>query len=195
MISPKTFSQFINEANTLNDLRGAAAKATMAGPSREAQSLMSTRTKNILGPEKLSAGISAQQGVETMKSSVPSYTPTPLPTANPTWAKANPTLAAAYAQRQTTRGTQQSNNPLMKDMRSNIPTALPTPTTPTAPPQPVPTTLNPQQQGLYQQAYSNRNNPLAKGRIQSEFSKLTPEQQKAFREYAKSQNHDWGNLI
>lgn len=131
MIIRKSFSQFVKEAvapsqpkptaPSLSNLRGAAAKATMTGPSKEAQSLMSTRTKNILGPEKLSAGISAQQGVETMRSSMPSPSSTPLPAANPTWAKANPQLATAYNERQRTRGTAQTDNPLMKDMRSNLP--------------------------------------------------------------------------
>lgn len=116
----KSFSEFIAEVNTLNDLRSVAAKATMAGPSKEAQSLMSTRTKNILGPEKLSAGISAQQGVETMRSSIPSPSSTPLPAPNATWAKANPKLATAYNERQRIRGTAQTDNPLMKDMRSNL---------------------------------------------------------------------------
>lgn len=129
MIIRKSFSQFVKEAvappqpkpaPSLSDLRSAAAKATMAGPSKEAQSLMSTRTKNILGPEKLSAGIKAQQSVETMRSSIPSPSSTPLPAANPEWAKANPKLATAYAERQRTRGTAQTDNPLMKDMRSNL---------------------------------------------------------------------------
>jgi hypothetical protein len=122
MIIRKSFSQFVKEAvaPSLSDLRSAAAKATMAGPSKEAQSLMSTRTKNILGPEKLSAGIKAQQSVETMRSSMPSPSSTPLPAANPEWAKANPKLATAYNERQRIRGTAQTDNPLMKDMRSNL---------------------------------------------------------------------------
>jgi hypothetical protein len=132
MIIRKSFSQFVKEAvappqpkptvpaPSLSDLRSAAAKATMAGPSKEAQSLMSTRTKNILGPEKLSAGIKAQQSVETMRSTIPSPSSTPLPAPNPEWAKANPKLATAYAERQRTRGTAQTDNPLMKDMRSNL---------------------------------------------------------------------------
>jgi hypothetical protein len=37
------------------------------------------------------------------------------------WAKANPKLAAASAERQRTRGTAQTDNPLMKDMRSRLP--------------------------------------------------------------------------
>ncbi len=202
MISPKTFSQFMNEAASLDDLRSAAAKATLAGPSKEAQSLMSPRAKAFMGQTKLDAGIQAQQGVEAMKASMPSSTSTPLPAPNPQWAKANPKLAAAYTQRQQTRGTAQTDNPLMKDMRSNLPQPkLPTSQTttqaPTAPPQPKTSSpsLNPQQQDLYKQAYQNRNNPFAQGRIKSEFSKLTPDQQAAFRQYAKDQGHDWGNLI
>lgn len=198
MISPKTFSQFMNEAASLDDLRSAAAKATLTGPSKEAQSLMSPRAKAFMGQSKLDAGIKAQQGVEAMKASMPSSTSTPLPAPNPQWAKANPKLAAAYTQRQQTRGTAQTDNPLMRDMRSSLPQPkLPTTQAPTAPPQPKPSSpsLNPQQQDLYKQAYQNRNNPFAQGRIKSEFSKLTPEQQAAFRQYAKDQNHDWGNLI
>jgi len=37
------------------------------------------------------------------------------------WAKANPTLAAAAAEKARIRGTNQTDNPLMKDMRSNLP--------------------------------------------------------------------------
>lgn len=197
MISPKTFSQFMNEAaSSLTDLRSAAARATMTGPSKEAQALMSPRAKAFMGQSKLDAGIQAQQGVETMKASVPSYTPTPLPAPNAQWAKANPKLAATYTQRQQTRGTAQTDNPLMRDLKTSLPPQpkLPTSQTPTAPPQPKPS-LNPQQQDLYKQAYQNRNNPFAQGRIKSEFSKLTPEQQAAFRQYAKDQGHDWGSLI
>lgn len=165
MIIRKTFSQFMSEASpTLDDLRSAAAKATMAGPSKEAQALMSTRAKNLLGQSKLDAGIKAQQGVETMKSQIPSYTPPRPSTPTPT-----PTVTA----------------PLPKP-------STPTPTVTAPPKAPV---LNPQQQDLYKQAYQNRNNPFAKGRIKSEFSKLTPDQQQAFRDYAKEQGHDWGNLI
>jgi len=105
---------------TLDDLRSAAAKATMAGPSREAQALMSPRAKAMLGQSKLDAGIKAQQGVEAMRSSMPSSSSTPLPAANAEWAKANPKLAAAYAEKQRIRGTAQTDNPLMRDMRSSL---------------------------------------------------------------------------
>ena len=229
MISAKTFSQFIHEANVSNNLRSDTAKVPIASSSQ----------KPVMG-----TSISTQQDVENTKSSVPSYTPRSLSTVNATWAKANPTLAAAQAEKDRIRGTSESDNPMIdREMRSKMPMpktlqsptlakdlgsgsgnqsllnnpnvskitlptstqrtptapTLPTSTqrTPTAPTLPIPTApkLSPEQEGLYTQAYKNKNNPFAKGRIQSEFSKLTPEQQKAFREYAKSQNHDWGDLI
>ena len=83
MMHSKTFTQFIEQASApapkpdLNALRQASANATMAGPSKEAQALMSDRTKNILsgqsvygGPNKLKAGTDAQVGVEKMKTAM-----------------------------------------------------------------------------------------------------------------------------
>ncbi len=141
------------------------------------------------------------------------------------WALANPKLAAASAERERTRGTSATTNPLMKDMKSRLPAPAPAPVSkPTSPapqststpqslqkpqstiqqqkpttspipskPQQSPPTLTPQQQNIYKQAYANRNNPLAKGRIQSELNKLTPEQKKQFQQYAQAQGqgNDW----
>jgi hypothetical protein len=85
-VPQKTFQQ------ELDDLRKASAQATMAGPSKEAQALMSTRAKNILGPEKLRAGIEGQERVEKMKSEIgmpkveapkPAAVPPPAPTLPP----------------------------------------------------------------------------------------------------------------
>jgi hypothetical protein len=91
MIHSKTFTQFIEQASApapkpdLNALRQASASATMAGPSKEAQALMSDRTKNILsgqsvygGSNKLKAGTDAQVGVEKMKTAM--STPPPAAT-------------------------------------------------------------------------------------------------------------------
>lgn len=216
---------------SLSDLRTASARATMAGPSREAQALMSDRTKNILGTQRLQAGAQAQDKVAQMSASMPTSSSTPRAAINPEWAKANPKLAAAEMERRRISGTSQTDNPLMKDMRSRMPLNSPsvqasnvstlgkgfqsltqnpnalklsapsTPTTqrtPTAPQKPTQTqspTLSQQQQDLYKQAYQNRNNPLAKGRIQSELNKMTPEQRKLFQQYAQSQGqgNDWSN--
>lgn len=87
----KTFQQ------ELDDLRKASAQATMAGPSKEAQALMSTRAKNILGPEKLRAGIEGQQRVEKMKSEIgveapkPAAVPPPAPKLPPPTSTVKPT--------------------------------------------------------------------------------------------------------
>jgi len=43
------------------------------------------------------------------------------------WAKANPKLAAAKAERDRTRGTSATTNPLMKDMKSSLPAPAPKP--------------------------------------------------------------------
>ena len=190
MISRKTFSQFMNEAASLDDLRSAAAKATMAGPSKEAQSLMSPRAKAFMGQSKLDAGIKAQQDVDAMKSSMPSYTPTPLPAPNATWAKANPKLAAAYTQRQQTRGTAQTDNPLMKDMRSSLPQPkLPTTQAPTAPPQPQ---IKPPTSGLTDADRKRIDDfkalgPLQKmqqrSTIEKELQQMTPEKRKEIMDY------------
>ncbi len=198
MIVRKSFSQFVKEATasspTLDDLRSAAAKATMAGPSKEAQALMSPRAKAFMGQSKLDAGIKAQQGVESMKASMPSSTPTPLPTPNAQWAKANPKLAAAYTQRQQTRGTSQTDNPLMKDMRSNLPQPkLPTSQTttqaPTAPPQPQ---TKPPTSGLTDAERKRIDDfkalgPLQKmqqrSTIEKELQQMTPEKRKEIMDY------------
>lgn len=194
MIVRKSFSQFVKEAAasspTLDDLRSAAAKATMTGPSKEAQALMSPRAKAFMGQSKLDAGIQAQQGVEAMKASMPSSTPTPLPTPNAQWAKANPKLAATYTQRQQTRGTSQTDNPLMKDMRSNLPQPkLPTSQTPTAPPQPQ---TKPPTSGLTDAERKRIDDfkalgPLQKmqqrSTIEKELQQMTPEKRKEIMDY------------
>ena len=51
----------------------------------------------------------------------PSSTPTAKPSAMDQWRKANPKLAAAADEKARIRGTQQTDNPLMKDMRSRLP--------------------------------------------------------------------------
>jgi len=94
----------LNDPADLDALRKASAQATMAGPSREAQALMSTRTKNILSGnsvynrgagredmisnnlrrasradigDKLKAGIAGQERVERMKNKIGRLQPKP----------------------------------------------------------------------------------------------------------------------
>lgn len=51
----------------------------------------------------------------------PAAATTPAPSAMDQWAKAHPKLAAAAAERARIRGTSETDNPLMKDMRANLP--------------------------------------------------------------------------
>ena len=57
------------------------------------------------------------------------------------WAKANPALAAKKAQRDSTRGTSATTNPLMKDMKSRMP--APKPVKPAAKPTATPNPAKP----------------------------------------------------
>ena len=144
----------------LENLRKASAQATMAGPSKEAQALMSDRTKRMLGPEKLAAGIKAQQEVEKMKSEIGVPKPASAPPA--------PVLPAPTSTTQTPKP----------------------PTTSTQTPKaPVP-----DRSSDYQRAWDNRNNPFAKGRIRDAWSKMSPEERAAAKEWAKANNKNWQEM-
>ena len=89
----------------------------------------------------------------------PTPTPTPTPTSTPTatprpkpaaqtgdakrdldtWAKANPTLAKAAAERARTKGTNQTTNPMMTGLRDRLPRPRTTPTATPAPSKPAST--------------------------------------------------------
>ena len=138
------------------------------------------------------------------------------------WAKANPKLALANTERQRIRGTSETDNPMMKDLKGNLSSAsssqspnvsslgkgfqslMQKPNTTTVSPKPVPAPVSPkpvtltltsQQLSLYNQAYQNRNNSMARGIIRNRFNQLTPDQKQQFRNYAQQQGHDWGDLI
>ena len=76
----------------------------------------------------------------------PSAAPKPSAAAKPAgsamdqWAAANPKLAAAKAERDRTRGTSATTNPLMKDTKSSLP--APKSPTPTSAPKPTTSTLS-----------------------------------------------------
>ena len=153
-VPQKTFQQ------ELDDLRKASAQATMAGPSKEAQALMSTRTKNILGPEKLRAGIEGQERVEKMKSQIGMpKVEDPKPQA--------PTPPAAPSKTSPTPETRQ----------------------PTPPPPP-----KSDRSKEYQMAWDNRNNPFAKGKISDAWSKMTPAEKQAAKDWAKANNKNWKEM-
>jgi hypothetical protein len=153
-----------NKPEDLEALRKASAQATMAGPSKEAQALMAQTAKGrralqLMGPEKLKAGIEGQERVEKMKSEMGAKKPeAPTPPAAPRLPA--PTTSTQTPTRQ-----------------------------PEAPKPPVP-----DRSKEYQMAWDNRNNPFAKGRIKDAWSKMTPEERKAAKEWATKNNKDWKEM-
>lgn len=200
-----------NNQADLNALRRASASATMAGPSREAQALMSDRTKNILsgksvygGPNKLNAGIDAQVGVEKMKAAM--STPPPEPTKIGPAAQGG-ILARKDGQSGTidpktkvfTAGTfdaaqsarydkMRGVDKLKSDAATVAASKASTPPPKTTTPSPTATPLTTQQQSMYDMARRNKGNPM----IQARFNSLSPQEQAAFRAQAKADGVDFG---
>ena len=71
-------------------------------------------------PARPSAAAARPAAPVTSGKPIPTAT-TPSMTPMQQWAKANPTLAAAAAEKARIRGTSQTDNPLMRDMRSKLP--------------------------------------------------------------------------
>ena len=67
------------------------------------------------------APAAAKPAATAAKPTTPTAPAKPAGSAMDQWAKANPKLAAAKAERDRTRGTSATTNPLMKDMKSSMP--------------------------------------------------------------------------
>jgi len=178
----------------LDDLRKASAQATMAGPSREAQALMSDRTKRMLGANKLRAGIEGQEKVERMKVDMDAPKPAPAPTAPKPMDDFS--AGGGNAKMKKTGMTRDQVVALgKKNLAAKPATSQQTP--PAAPtlPKPDSVSLSSDQEALYNKAHANRGNFLARGQIQSALTKMSPEQRKQFKDYAKQRGHekDWGD--
>lgn len=206
-----------NNKADLNALRQASASATMAGPSKEAQALMSDRTKNILsgqsvygGPNKLKAGTDAQVGVEKMKTAM--STPQAAVSSEPT--KIGPAAqggilarkdgqsgtidpktkvftagtfdAAQSARYDKMRGVDKlkSDAATVATSKASVPPPAGTQQT-TSPKATTTTALSTEQEKNYQRAKDNMKNPIAQGMIKSEYNKLSPADQAAFKRRAK----------
>jgi hypothetical protein len=78
-------------------------------------------------PPAPTAAAPSRPAASKPSSSTPAAKPAPKPagSAMDQWAKANPKLAAAKAERDRTRGTSSTTNPLMGDMTSRLPAAAP----------------------------------------------------------------------
>jgi len=167
----KTFQQ------ELDDLRKASAQATMAGPSREAQALMAQtaqgrRALALMGPEKLKAGIEGQERVERMKNEIGKpKIEAPKPQAP------IPPATSSKPQQPPEKETRQPQPP-EKENRQPQPPPLP----------------KSDRSKEYQQAWDNRNNPFAKGRIKDAWSKMTPEEKQAAKDWAKANNKNWQEM-
>ena len=196
----------LNDQSELDNLRKASAQATMAGPSKEAQALMSTRAKRLLGPDKLKAGIAGQERVQGMMSGTPEPTaPKPTVSPSPTSTTAPPTPRPQV--KPGDFGTTMGPGPTFKG--GPVPPKLPnrnaiqptdwgsikSPTstqqtqTPQAPKAPVP-----DRSKDYQRAWDNRNNPIAKGQIRNTWNKMSPEEKAAAKEWAKANNKNWQEM-
>jgi len=80
------------------------------------------------GAPNLKLKVTSPAGAKVAPSAAPAAKP--AGSAMDQWAAANPKLAAAKAERDRTRGTSATTNPLMKDMKSSLPAPTsPSPTT------------------------------------------------------------------
>mgnify|MGYP006267242023 CR=1 FL=1 len=177
----------------LDAIRSAATKATLAGPSKEAQALMSSRTKALLGDDKLRAGREAQQKVASMMNPPSSPSSTGALPQGPRPSAQAPTLSTPVgALPQGPRPSTQAPRP---PAATGLPPQGPRPST-QAPRPPAAPHPSQSQIDLYNQAYQNRNNPLARRIIRNKFNTFTPAQKKEFFDYANSrgQGNDWGFL-
>lgn len=180
----------LNDQAELDNLRKASAQATMAGPSKEAQALMSDRAKRMLGADKLRAGIEGQERVQRMMKGIPEPTSTPKPTAPPA-----PTSTTVPTPKPEIKpgdfGTTMGPGPTFKGGPVPPPITTPKPQTqtPQAPKPPVA-----DRSKDYQRAWDNRNNPLAKGQIRNTWNKMSPEEKAAAKEWAKANNKNWQEM-
>ena len=228
MMHSKTFTQFIEQASApapkpdLNALRQASANATMAGPSKEAQALMSDRTKNILsgqsvygGPNKLKAGTDAQVGVEKMKTAM--STPQAAVSSEPT--KIGPAAQGGILARKDgqsgtidpktkvfTAGTFDAGQSARYDkmrgvdkLKSDAATVAtskastpPPATQQTTPPPATQQTTPPPLTTQQQSMYDMARRNKGNPMIKARFNSLSPQEQAAFRAQAKADGVDFG---
>jgi hypothetical protein len=110
--APVTRNRNVRGGGTIKPPTDAPAKPAAAAPAKPAAA----------APAKPAAAAPAKPAAtSTPKPSTPTAPAKPAGSAMDQWAKANPKLAAAKAERDRTRGTSATTNPLMKDMKSSMP--------------------------------------------------------------------------
>lgn len=107
------FARPKNAAPGISDIRGGKEKSRDT-PGADSDRPATTPSRPTAAP--------ARPAAAPTKPATASAAPTkPAGSAMDQWAKANSKLAAASAEKARIRGTQQTDNPLMKDMRSRLP--------------------------------------------------------------------------
>jgi hypothetical protein len=113
-----------------------AKPGTPAKPTTPAKPAATTAAAKPTTPAKPAATTAAPKPTTPTKPAATTAAPKPTTPTKPAgsamdqWAKANPKLAAAKAERDRTRGTSATTNPLMKDTKSSLPAPKsPTPST------------------------------------------------------------------
>jgi len=128
--TPSKFARPQNAAPGLADIRGARPGSgrlddPIAGKGPKGNEVGSTPPKPPVSTDaSAGSGGAGRGGTGTRPpgDNGPKVIPTkPAGSAMDQWAKANPKLAAASAERDRTRGTSATTNPLMKDMKSSLP--------------------------------------------------------------------------
>jgi hypothetical protein len=174
------------------DTRNVQQARQELGPSKEAIARMSTRTQAILsGRSPLNRDVLARSGFD------------------PRFEKRDGQYSSNRLSRNketeisqpVSTSSSQALPPVPQASTSQAPASAPQSAQSTvapAPPQPAPaptSTLSSEQLKNYQLAWQYHNNPFARGRIRDAFGKLSPEDQRKFREYAKLQRHDWSGIL
>jgi len=101
-----------------------AAKPTTPAASRPTSTPAAARPSTPAASRPTSTPAASRPTSTPAATAAPKPTPTPakpVGSAMDQWAAANPKLAAAKAERDRTRGTSATTNPLMKDMKSSMP--------------------------------------------------------------------------
>ena len=194
----------LSSPEELERIRGAAALKSLAD-SPNASRLLAGKGRNQRSNEIVSksierSGLDRKELVSAVKTDRPRYdrmvanasksdverAPKPKPTAAPVVQQTKPTAAPVV----------QQTKPTIPVERKPKPTAAPVvQQTPVKRAPKVSGGLTPEQLKMYDRAYKNKGNIFARGTIRNAYNKMTPEEQKAFRAHAASQNHNWGNYF
>jgi len=126
--APRNQNVFKFPTSSAGTRRGAAAGTrSTSAPTATAKPTAPVATSKPAAKPTAPTATAKAAATTAAKPTAPTATAKPTTPAKPAgsamdqWAKANPKLAAAKAERDRTRGTSATTNPLMKDMKSRLP--------------------------------------------------------------------------